>query len=143
MARAVCARALSLVGCLLGLGWIAAPAALAATPTNPFAPFPLTSTSASTATQPPLFNQPTATNATTGSTSLGGGGVLAIAVGAAVVLGGISVFIWRDARRRAPVRSRGAAAAAGPGGRPGSKQRDKQRKLSPAEKRRRKRGRAR
>lgn len=102
MARAVCARAMSLVGCLLGLGWIAAPAALAATPSNPFAPFPQTSTSASTATQPPLFNQPTATNATTGSTSLGGGGVLAIAIGAAVVLGGISVFIWRDARRRAP-----------------------------------------
>ena len=41
MARAVCARALSLAGCLLGLGCIAAPAALAATPTNPFAPFPL------------------------------------------------------------------------------------------------------
>jgi hypothetical protein len=143
MPRAVCARAPSLLGCLLALCCIAAPTALAqGTPTNPFAPFPQTSTPTS-ATQPPLVNQPTTTNATTGSGSLSGGGVLAIAVGAVVVLGGISGFIWHDARRRAPVRSRATAAAAGPGGRPGSKQRDKPRKLSAAEKRRRKRGRAR
>jgi hypothetical protein len=59
-----------------------------------------------------------------------------------MVLGGISLYIWRDARRRAPVR----AHAGGPideGRRAGSKARPKPRKLSPAERKRRKRGRAR
>jgi len=84
----------------------------------------------------------------TGSTSSGGGfsgaDAALIAVGAIVVLGGISLFIWRDSRRRAPVRQ-GAAAMAGLGGRAraGSKPRPKPRKPSPAERRRRKRGRAR
>jgi hypothetical protein len=59
------------------------------------------------------------------------------------VLGGISFFIWRDARRRAPTRARPAGALAAEGRRQGSKQRAKPRKLSPAERRRRKRGRAR
>jgi hypothetical protein len=58
------------------------------------------------------------------------------------VLGGISFYIWRDARRRAPARTRGVAAV-GEGRRVGSKQRAKPRKLSPAERKRRKRGRAR
>jgi hypothetical protein len=56
-----------------------------------------------------------------------------------VVLGGIALFIWRDARRRAPQRG-------GEGyeiRRSGSKRPPKQRKLSPAERKRRKRGRAR
>jgi hypothetical protein len=67
-----------------------------------------------------------------------GGGIAAIAVGAIVILAGISFFIWRDARRRAPVKQGVVAATAG-----GSKPRPKSRKLSPAERRRRKRGRAR
>jgi hypothetical protein len=58
------------------------------------------------------------------------------------VLTGISLFIWRDARRRAPVRHR-AAEAADASSRAAAKQRAKPRKLSPAERRRRKRGRAR
>jgi hypothetical protein len=74
---------------------------------------------------------------------LGGGGIAAISIGAIVLLAGISFFIWRDARRRAPVRQRAAHAVAGEGGRSGSKSRAKPRKLSPAERRRRKRGRAR
>jgi hypothetical protein len=85
------------------------------------------------------------TSASTTSTSGGGlssGSVAAIAIGALVLLGGISGFIWYDARRRAPVRHRMATATAGSGSRPGSK-RVKPRKLSPAERRRRKRGRAR
>jgi hypothetical protein len=56
-----------------------------------------------------------------------------------VVLGGIAFFIWRDARRRAPARG-------GEGyeiRRSGSKRPPKPRKLSPAERKRRKRGRAR
>jgi len=82
----------------------------------------------------------TSTSSAAGSGGLSGTGAIAIAAGAVVVLGGISLFIWRDARRRAPVR---ASASAGVGGRAGSKARTKPRKLSPAERRRRKRGRAR
>jgi hypothetical protein len=60
-----------------------------------------------------------------------------------VLIAGISFFIWRDARRRAPVRHAVANAGGGPGGRAGSKRQTKPRKLSPQERRRRKRGRAR
>jgi hypothetical protein len=90
----------------------------------------------STAAPTPIITAPQSTD-----NGLSGGGVIAIAVGAAIVLGGISFYIWRDARRRAPIRQR-AAATAGAGA-SGSKQRVKPRKLSPAERRRRKRGRAR
>jgi hypothetical protein len=90
----------------------------------------------------------TSTAATTTSTStdsgLSGGGIAAIAVGAIVVIGGISFFIWYDSRRRAPVRRLSAAYGAVDGGRrAGSKAKPKPRKPSPAERRRRKRGRAR
>jgi hypothetical protein len=88
---------------------------------------------------------PTVTTAPTQTTSSSGGlsgtDAVLIGIGALVVLGGISLFIWYDARRRAPVRHRTAeATAGGPGG---SRPRPKPRKLSPAERRRRKRGRAR
>jgi hypothetical protein len=108
--------------------------------TNPLSPgFPQPSVSVQTTTATPTV---TATS-TSGSGSFGGSSVIVIAVGALIVLGGISIFIWRDARRRAPARHRVAAAAAGEGGRSGSKRPVKQRKLSPAERKRRKRGRAR
>ena len=109
--------------------------ALAASPFTPGLP----STSTSTTTAPPV--QPVTSTSPT-DTGLSGTGIVAIAIGAIVVIGGIGFFIWRDARRRAPTRGRLSAATAGPGGRPGSKQRAKPRKLSPAERRRRKRGRA-
>lgn len=84
---------------------------------------------------------------TTGGSGLSGSDALVIVGFAGLLLLGVSFFIWRDARRRAPVRARAAAAGAGGdmnGGRgTGSKQRGKPRKLSPAERRRRKRGRAR
>lgn len=86
---------------------------------------------------------PTVTPAPTSTTASGltGTGAVAIAIGAVLVLGGISFFIWRDARKRAPVRQH-ATAAAGAG--TGPRQRpQKSRKLSPAERRRRKRGKAR
>jgi hypothetical protein len=83
-----------------------------------------------------------ATTSTTGSSGLSGSAAIGIAIGAFLVLGGISVFIWRDARRRAPVRHGAAAATAGAGSR-ATKPKPKPRKLSPAEKRRRKRGKAR
>jgi len=108
---------------------------------NPLTPgFPQPSVSIPTTT--------TAAPTVTGTTSAGSGSGLTgnsaiiIAIGALIVLGGISFYIWRDARRRAPVR----AHAAGPideGRRAGSKAKPKPRKLSPAERKRRKRGRAR
>ncbi len=117
--------------------------ALAQSGTNPLSPgLPAETASTTTATNP-------TTVATSGSSStnsgLSGSSVIIIAVGAIVILSGISLFIWRDARRRAPVRNRPSRAIAGDGsaGRPGSKQRVKPRKLSRAERRRRKRGRAR
>lgn len=103
-------------------------------PALPAAPQPTTSS-----TTPAVVN-PTTTGA--GDSGLSGGGAIAIALGAVLILGGISFFIWRDARRRAPVRHRTAAAEAG-SGRAGAKARAKPGKLSPAERRRRKRGRAR
>jgi hypothetical protein len=98
---------------------------------------------------------PTTTSATvttsSGTSTSGGSGLgtsqAAMIVGlAAVLLVGVSFFIWRDARRRAPVRAHRAPTEGGGvnGSRGvGSKQRGKPRKLSPAERRRRKRGRAR
>ena len=108
---------------------------------NPFTPgIPAAPATTPTATTPTVITTP--------STSTGGGGVssgsaAAIAIGAIVLLGGISLFIWRDARRRAPVKRHSKMATAEEGGRSGSKQRQKPRKPSPAERRRRKRGRAR
>jgi hypothetical protein len=71
--------------------------------------------------------------------------VFGIVIGAVIVIGGVCVYIFRDARRRAPSRGRRAdASAGGPAAQPrvpGSK-RVKPRKLSPQERRRRRRGRA-
>ncbi len=82
-----------------------------------------------------------------GSSGLSGSGIALVVVGALVLLVGIALFIWRDARRRAPVKPRGRGGD-GPGeeerrSKPGSKRQTKPRKLTPAERRRRKRGRAR
>jgi hypothetical protein len=126
----------------------ASPAATAVTPSlggqgsNPLSPgFPQPSVSIPTSTTPAVPTISTATSAGSGS-GFSGNSAIVIGIGALIVLGGISFYIWRDARRRAPVR----AHAAGPideGRRAGSKQRAKPRKLSPAERKRRKRGRAR
>jgi hypothetical protein len=122
-------------------------AALAQPPGNAFTPGIPQQQATIPTTAAPTTPAP-ATPSTTGTTSSGGGGltgtgVIAIAIGAIVVLGGISYFIWWDARKRAPIRHRAAAATAGTGPRSGSKPRAKPRKLSPAERRRRKRGKAR
>jgi hypothetical protein len=82
----------------------------------------------------------TSGTSTSGSGLTGTDGIL-IGIGAMLVLGGISFFIWRDARKRAPVRHRPATATAGGSG--SARQRQKSRKLSSAERKRRKRGRAR
>ena len=104
----------------------------ALTPFNNPAPVP-------TQTAPPA-TVPSVTTSTTGG-GLNGTDAIAIAIGAVLVLGGISFYIWRDARKRAPVRQH-ATAVAGAGS--GPRQRlQKSRKLSPAERKRRKRGKAR
>jgi hypothetical protein len=117
------------------------PAAAVAQPGNPLSPgLPQEQPSIPTTTAPPVVAPTTTT--TPGASGLSAGSAFAIGIGAIVILAGISFFIWRDARRRAPVRQRALAATAG-GARAGSKPKPKPRKLSPAERRRRKRGRAR
>lgn len=112
-------------------------------PQNPLSPaLPLVQ-STPTVTQP-VATAPASTTSSSSGGSFSGTDAIFVAAGAIIILGGISLFIWRDARRRAPQRSRAAAATAGAGGaRTGSKPRPKSRKPSPAERRRRKRGRAR
>jgi hypothetical protein len=73
-----------------------APAAVAAGPGGAFSPgLPQQSVSVQTTTSPPAIT----TTTSAGGSGLSGSGALAIAIGAVVVLGGISFFIWRDARR--------------------------------------------
>jgi hypothetical protein len=127
------------VAALLGLSGPASASAQNG-PGNPFAPsVPQESATVPTTTAPSVTAVP---NTSTSSGGLSPGSAVGIGVGALVVLGGISFFIWRDARRRAPARVRAASAGAMPGPK-GSRPRPKPRKLSPAERRRRKRGRAR
>jgi predicted lipid-binding transport protein (Tim44 family) len=137
--RARAKIAATLAGALLALPG----AALAQGPSNPFAPGVPQSPAPTPA---PTVQAPTIVNPTTttgGDSSLSGGAAIGIAVGALLLIGGISFYIWYDARKRAPRRRRAAEALAGAGGRAGSKRAPKPRKLSQAERRRRKRGRAR
>ena len=123
------------------LATLVLPAPALAQGTNPLQPgFPQQSVpTPTTTTAVPTIT----TTATAGSGSgFSGKSAIIIAIGALVVLGGISFYIWRDARRRAPVRHH-APLLPGETRRSGSKQKAKPRKLSPAERRRRKRGRAR
>ena len=120
---------------------LALPASALGQTTNPLSPLEPTPTPAPTTQATPTVITSAQTQ-TSGSSSLSGTNAIVIAIGALVLIGGISFFIWYDARRRAPIRHRAAAATAGEGGRAGSKARPKARKLSPAERKRRKRGRA-
>jgi hypothetical protein len=129
------------------IGLLALPAASLANPGTPLTPG-LPQNPASAPTTAPTAAPPavgTNTVSTAGGSTLSGSSATGIAIGALVVLAGISLFIWRDARRRAPVRGR--AAVEGGDGRArtgtGSKPKAKPRKLSAAERRRRKRGKAR
>ncbi len=138
-------RAAAAALCAVALG--APGTALAQGSTNPLSPGLPQPTHATPTTPAPTTTTTPSTSVTTGTSSSAGGGLsstdaAAIAVGAFVVLGGISFFIWRDARRRAPVRQTAMAGTDGRS-RSGSKSRPKPRRLSPAERRRRKRGRAR
>jgi hypothetical protein len=142
-AEAAVLAAAAIVGvALLAAAALAIPAPASAQSTNPLSPgFPQPTVSIPTTTTAiPTISTGTAAG---GGSGFSGSSAILIAIGAIVVLGGISLFIWRDARRRAPARHRASAVVAGAGGRQASKQRAKPRKLSPAERRRRKRGRAR
>jgi hypothetical protein len=125
----------------LGSAALTLPASALAQTTNPLSPLTPSPTPAPTTTGTPTVITSAQTQ-TSGSSTFSGTNAIVIAIGALVVIGGISFFIWYDARRRAPVRHRAAAATAGDGGRAGSKPKTKSRKLSPAERKRRKRGRA-
>lgn len=145
----VAGRAIALA---LGVLALAVPAAMAAattsTPlnlpggTSPFSPgVPVSPVTTTSSTTTPVV---VSTSSSSGG-GLSGSDAILIAVGAVIVLVGVSAFIWRDARRHAPARGAGAASSANilDGARSGSKAPPKPRKLSPAERKRRKRGRAR
>jgi hypothetical protein len=105
---------------------------------NPLSPgIPASPATPATSSTPTVIQNSSAS--TTGGSTFSSGSALLIAIGAVVLLGGISFFIWRDARRRAPQRG-------GEGyeiRRSGTKRAPKPRKPSAAERKRRKRGRAR
>ncbi len=129
---------------LVGLIVLVSPAsALAQGPTAPSPLSPFTPTTPQVAAPTTSTQSPVTTIGTsTSGGGISGGATLAVAIGAILLIAGIGFFIWRDARRRAPVRAATAGAGVGPT-KPGSKRAPKPRKLSPAERRRRKRGRAR
>jgi hypothetical protein len=125
-----------------GAAGLAAPAALAAGSTTPLPSFGVSSGGA--ATTPAVT---TATPVTTTASSSGGlsslDGVI-IGVVVALLLGGVAFWIWYDARGHvARVGHGGDDALFGQRAHAGSKTPRKARKLKPAERKRRKRGRAR
>ena len=134
-------RAAALVSVAVMLTALVPALAVASSPSNPLSPgLPNIPAPTPTATTPAVV--PVTTTSTTGG-SVSSTDAIAIAIGAVALLAGISFFIWYDARRRAPKRSRHVAATT-PSSRPATKKPiPKSRKPSPAERRRRKRGRAR
>lgn len=117
------------------------PAGKALSPVSP--PAPVTSTPASTQPQQ-IPVAPVTTTAATAGGSISGVDALLLAVGAALVLVLVAYFILRDSRHHARSLSRAGATAGAAGASPhrGSKAPHKPRKLSAAERKRRKRGRA-
>jgi len=140
-------------GCAAGL---AAPAALAAGSagvnlsgssltgsSNNTPSFGLTSGGAATTPQIQTAVTPVSTTSSSGGGLSGLDGVI-IAIVAALILGGIALWIWRDARGHASRVGHGSEDPLfGQRAHAGSKAPRKQRKLTPAERKRRKRGRAR
>jgi hypothetical protein len=133
-------RAAALVSVAVLLGALVPASALAQSPSNPLSPvLPELSTPTST---PTTTVAPVQTTSTTGS-GLTSADAFVIAIGAGGLLIGISFFIWRDARRRAPTRGHNVTTAGTTSRAATKKPPPKSRKPSPAERRRRKRGRAR
>src|SRR5437763_1847275 len=73
---------------------------------SPFSPGLPSGPSTPTTTAAP---QVLSNTSTSGGGSLSGGSAIAIAIGAVVLLGGISFFLWPDARRRGPAGAREAS----------------------------------
>jgi predicted PurR-regulated permease PerM len=104
--------------------------------------FGLSPADAAQATQPQTTTV-AATTTSSGSGGLSGSGALVIGLVAFGLLAGIVFFVFRDSRRHATARTHSVGAGL-PGHTPGgSKAAHKTRKLSAAERKRRKRGRAR
>ena len=137
-------RLIAVLGTAVLLAGVLAPAALATSTTNPLSggvsPISPVSPATSTSTTPTVVNTSTSSQ---GSSSLSTSSALVVVIVAAVLIIGIAYFIRRDARRHAPVRAgAGGGDVGSQGRRTGSKAPPKQRKLSAAERKRRKRGRA-
>jgi hypothetical protein len=144
--------ALSLLICSLGCAGLVAPVALAAgsgsasSANEPQPSFGLSNAEQGAVTQstPQVVSVPASDTTTTSSGGLSGADALIIAIVAALLLGGIAFWVWYDSRGRVahlrhgtqedPMFARAHA---------GSKAPQKSRKLKPAERKRRKRGRAR
>ena len=138
--------ALILAICLASLLPAAAFAAAAGSPSSAAQSafgFGLPQSSAPTQTQAQTIT-PVVTTSSSAGGSISSPDALLVALGAVVVLAAIAYFIWSDARHHVGLLRRAAPAgtATGAPGR-GSKAAPKSRKLKPAERRRRKRGRAR
>jgi len=136
-------------GCAAGL---AAPAALAsgsggasAAPTTTQPSFNLNNAGAAAALQTTTEPASSGTTTTSSSGGLSTGDAVIIAVVAAVLLGGIAILVRNDARKHLAQVAHGGHddPLAGQRAHAGSKAQRKPRKLTPAERRRRKRGRAR
>jgi hypothetical protein len=113
--------------------------------TNPLSPgLPQAAASTPTSTAATLPRVVTSSTSP-GNSGLSGSGIAIIAAGAVVLIAAITFFVWRDSRKHAG-RRHTTATAKKPQPKPkvpGSQRQVKARKLSPAERKRRKRGRAR
>ena len=111
--------------------------------TSPFS-FGVPNSAATATATTPAPTVLTSVSSSSGTGNFSGLDALLIAAGVALVIAGIAVYVWRDARSAARHLHRAGLAGSGPvtGTRPGSKSAPRPRKLSAQEKRRRKRGRA-
>jgi hypothetical protein len=124
-------------GCAAGL---AAPAALAAGGASTALSFSLTSGGASSTPQTTTVAPVTTTSSSSGGLSSLDAAIIAVV--AALLLGGVAFWIWYDARGHA-ARAGHEESMFSQRAHAGSKTPHKPRKLTPAERKRRKRGRAR
>jgi hypothetical protein len=141
---------ISSLACVCAAG-LAAPAALAAGSASTTAANSLTGSGSNfslqnggAATTPAVQTVAPSTSTSSSGGGLSGNDGIIIAIVAALILGGIAFYIWNDARGHAARVGHGEEDALfGQRAHAGSKAPRKQRKLKPAERKRRKRGRAR
>ncbi|MDE3130750.1 MAG: hypothetical protein KGL16_06315, partial [Acidobacteriota bacterium] len=105
--------------------------------------FNLSSGGATPSQQAATSSTPASSSTASASGGLSGVDAAIIAVVAALLLGGVAFWIWYDSRGHAARAGHGDDALFGQRAHAGSKAPPKQRKLTPAERKRRKRGRAR